>query len=156
MSRRPSGGAGRGPCARAFRQDLIGNHTGGSRSLVGAGSVCKIAAQKLIEQARPLAAEELELEPSQLDYAAGAFRQRGGEKMIGLLDLARRHAGRNPHPLDLVAEGTVGSTFPNGCHIAEVEVDPETGVTEIVSYVAVDDCGNVINHSVVEGQIPGG
>ncbi|MEK7835770.1 MAG: molybdopterin cofactor-binding domain-containing protein, partial [Pseudomonadota bacterium] len=111
---------------------------------------------KLIEQARPLAAEELELEPSQLDYAAGAFRQRGGEKMIGLLDLARRHAGRNPHPLNLVAEGTVGSTFPNGCHIAEVEVDPETGVTEIVSYVAVDDCGNVINHSVVEGQIHGG
>ena len=137
-------------------KDLIGNHTGGSRSLVGAGSVCKIAAQKLIEQARPLAAEALELEPSQLDYAAGAFRQRGGEKMIGLLDLARRHAGRNPHPLNLVAEGTVGSTFPNGCHIAEVEVDPETGVTEIVSYVAVDDCGNVINHSVVEGQIHGG
>jgi carbon-monoxide dehydrogenase large subunit len=137
-------------------KDLMGNHTGGSRSLVGAGSVCKIAAQKLIEQARPLAAEELELEPSQLDYAKGAFHQRGGGKMIGLLELAQKHAGRTPHPLNLVAEGTVGSTFPNGCHIAEVEVDPETGVTEIVSYVAVDDGGNVINHSVVEGQVHGG
>ena len=137
-------------------KDLTGNHTGGSRSLVGAGSVCKLAAQKLIEQARPLAAEELELEPSQIDYSEGAFHQRGGEKMIGLLDLAQKHAGRNPHPLDLVAEGTVGSTFPNGCHIAEVEVDPETGVTEIVSYVAVDDSGNVIDHSVVEGQVHGG
>lgn len=135
---------------------LTGNHTGGSRSLVGAGSVCKLAAQKLIELARPLAAEELELEPSQIDYSEGTFHQRGGEKMIGLLELAQKHAGRNPHPLNLVAEGTVGSTFPNGCHIAEVEVDPETGVTEIVSYVAVDDGGNVINHSVVEGQVHGG
>jgi carbon-monoxide dehydrogenase large subunit len=137
-------------------KNLTGNHTGGSRSLVGAGSVCKLAAQKLIEQARPLAAEELELEPSQVDYSEGAFHQRGGEKMIGLLELAQKHAGKNPHPLNLVAEGTVGSTFPNGCHIAEVEVDPETGVTEIVSYVAVDDGGNVINHSVVEGQVHGG
>ncbi|MEA3152954.1 MAG: aerobic carbon-monoxide dehydrogenase large subunit, partial [Betaproteobacteria bacterium] len=49
-----------------------------------------------------------------------------------------------------------GSTFPNGCHIAEVEVDPETGVTEIVSYCAVDDCGVVINHAIVEGQLHGG
>ena len=137
-------------------KDLTGNHTGGSRSLVGAGSVCKLAAQKLIEQAKPLAAEELEVEPSQIDYSEGAFRQRGGEKMIGLLDLAQKRAGKNPHPMNLVAEGTVGSTFPNGCHIAEVEVDPETGVTEIVSYVAVDDSGNVIDHNVLEGQVHGG
>ena len=137
-------------------RELTGNHTGGSRSLVGAGSVCKLAAQKLIEQARPLAAEELELEPSQIDYGDGAFRERGGDKAIGLMELAKKHAGRSPHPLNLVAEATVGSTFPNGCHITEVEIDPDTGVTQIVSYAAVDDSGNIINHSVVEGQVHGG
>jgi carbon-monoxide dehydrogenase large subunit len=137
-------------------RDLTGNHTGGSRSLVGAGSVCKLAAQKLIEQARPLAAEELELEPSQVDYGDGAFRERGGDRMIGLMALAKKHAGKSPHPLNLVAEGTVGSTFPNGCHVAEVEIDPDTGVTAIASYRAVDDSGNVINHGIVEGQVHGG
>ena len=54
------------------------------------------------------------------------------------------------------AEGNFGSTWPNGCHIAEVEVDPETGDTEVVSYCAVDDIGVVINHAVVEGQLHGG
>jgi len=137
-------------------KNLTGNHSGGSRSLVGAGSVCKIAAQKLIEQTRPLAAEELELEPSQLDFAEGMFRSRDGQKTIGLLELAKKLVSKSPHPMNLVAEASVGSTFPNGCHIAEVEVDPETGVTEIATYTAVDDAGNVINHSVVEGQVHGG
>ena len=137
-------------------KELVGNHTGGSRSLVGAGSVCKLAAQKLIEQAKPLAAEELDLEPSQVDFADGAFRARDGERAISFEQLARKIAHREPHPLNTLAEASVGSTFPNGCHVAEVEVDPETGVTRIVSYVAVDDCGNVINHAVVEGQVHGG
>src|SRR5258706_2371338 len=137
-------------------KNLSGNHSGGSRSLVGCGSVCKLAAQKLIEQAKPLAAEELELEPSQLDYADGAFRSRDGEKRIGLLELAKKLVGTSPHPLNLMAEASVGSTYPNGCHVAEVEIDPDTGVTEILSYTAVDDAGNVINHSVVEGQVHGG
>ena len=137
-------------------KDLVGNHTGGSRSMAGAGSVCKLAAQKLIEQAKPFAAEELELEPSQVDYADGAFRSRDGEKMIAFGQLAQKLAGRHPHPLNTIAEATVGSTWPNGCHIAEVEIDPETGMTEIASYVAVDDSGTVINHQIVEGQVHGG
>ncbi|MDB5811916.1 MAG: Carbon-monoxide dehydrogenase large subunit [Betaproteobacteria bacterium] len=136
--------------------ELIGNHTGGSRSMAGVGSVCKVAADKLIEQAKPLAAEELELEPSQVDYAGGAFRSRDGDKSIGFVELAKKLAGRHPHPMNTLAEATVGSTWPNGCHIAEVEIDPDTGVTEIASYVAVDDCGTVINHQIVEGQVHGG
>ncbi len=137
-------------------KNIVGNHTGGSRSLVGAGSVCKIAAQKLIEQARPLAAEALELEPSQVDYANGAYRSRDGAKSIDLLELAKQHAGASPHPLNLIAEASVAATFPNGCHIAEVEIDPETGVSEIAAYTACDDCGTVINHAIVEGQMHGG
>lgn len=137
-------------------KDLAGNHTGGSRSLVGAGSVCRIAAQKLIEQARPLAAEALELEPSQVDYANGVFRARDGGRAVGLLELARKHAGQAPHPLNVLAESSIAATFPNGCHVAEVEIDPETGVTEIAAYTACDDNGVVINHAIVEGQIHGG
>ena len=137
-------------------KELTGNHTGGSRSMVGAGSVCKLAAQKLIEQAKPFAAEELELEPSQVEYGDGAFRSRDGAKTIGFEHLARKLAGRDPHPMNTLAEASVGSTWPNGCHIAEVEVDPDTGVTEIAAYVAVDDSGTVINHQIVEGQVHGG
>lgn len=136
--------------------DLIGNHTGGSRSMAGVGSVCKVAADKLIEQAKPLAAEALELEPSQIDYAGGVFKARDGDRTISFAQLAKKLAGRQPHPMNTLAEATVGSTWPNGCHIAEVEIDPETGVTDIASYVAVDDCGIVINHQIVEGQVHGG
>jgi carbon-monoxide dehydrogenase large subunit len=128
---------------------LIGNHTGGSRSTAGAGSACKLAALKLIEQARSAAAEQLEVEPSQVEYAKGVFQVRGAKKKIGLFELAARK------PIDVLAEGSFGSTFPNGCHITEVEIDPATGTSRIVAYNAVDDCGNVINHTIVEGQVHG-
>jgi carbon-monoxide dehydrogenase large subunit len=128
---------------------LIGNHTGGSRSTAGAGSACKLAALKLTEQARSLAAEKLEVEPSQVEYSKGVFQVRGAKKKIGLFELASKK------PVNVMAEGTFGSTFPNGCHITEVEIDPATGVARIVAYNAVDDCGNVINHAIVEGQVHG-
>ena len=129
---------------------LFGNHTGGSRSTVGAGSACHLAAKKLIEQGKTLAALDLGVEPSQVEYANGTFRARDSQRAITLGDLAGAKA------FSATAEGSFSSTFPNGCHIAEVEIDPETGVTEIVSYVAVDDCGRVINHAIVEGQMHGG
>ena len=129
---------------------LQGNHTGGSRSTVGAGSVCHLAAHKLIEQGKALAALELKLEPSQVAYARGEFRTEDSRRTIKLAELAKSKT------LSVIAEGKFGSTFPNGCHIAEVEVDPDTGATQIVAYCAVDDCGNVINHAIVEGQLHGG
>ncbi|MBI4194233.1 MAG: xanthine dehydrogenase family protein molybdopterin-binding subunit [Betaproteobacteria bacterium] len=135
-------------CAPGTR--LQGNHTGGSRTTVGAGSVCYLAAQKLIEQGKALAALELGVEPSQVEYAHGEFRSAESQRIVKLADLARSKT------LSVIAEGKFGSTFPNGCHIAEVEVDPETGATQIVSYCAVDDCGKVINHAIVEGQLHGG
>jgi carbon-monoxide dehydrogenase large subunit len=128
---------------------LFGNHTGGSRSTAGAGSVCRIAALKLIEQGKSFAAEHLEVEPSQVDYAKGVFRARGSKKKLTWEGLAR------VKPFSVTGEASVGSTFPNGCHISEVEIDPETGATRIVAYNAVDDCGNVINHAIVEGQVHG-
>jgi aerobic carbon-monoxide dehydrogenase large subunit len=132
------------------QHQLLGNHTGGSRSTVGAGSVCHLAALKLIEHGRPQAALELAVEPSQVEYSKGVYRTRENRKVVKLGDLARSQ------PVAVTAEGKFGSTFPNGCHIAEVEVDPHTGETEIASYYAVDDLGEVINHGVVEGQLHGG
>lgn len=135
---------------------IEGNASGGSRALVGTGSACRVAAEKLIEHGKSLAAEDLEVEPSQVDYSLGVYRARDGESSISLEDLARKLAHRYPHPLNIVAESRFGPTFPNGCHVAEVEIDPETGVTNVVSYIAVDDCGKVLHHRIVEGQVHGG
>jgi carbon-monoxide dehydrogenase large subunit len=129
---------------------LQGNGTGGSRTMVGAGSVCFLAAQKLIEEGKSLAALELKVEPSQVQYAKGEFRTDQSPDTVKLADLAKTKS------VTCKADGKFGSTFPNGCHITEVEVDAETGAPEVVSYCAVDDCGVVINHAIVEGQLHGG
>ena len=115
-----------------------------------AGSVCHLAAQKLIEHGKALAALEMKLEPSQISYAEGVFSSAQSTQRIALAALAKSKA------ITLKADGTFGSTFPNGCHIVEVEIDADTGVTEVVSYCAVDDCGEVIHHAIVEGQLHGG
>jgi carbon-monoxide dehydrogenase large subunit len=134
--------------------ELVGNATGGSRGALGTGSAFRVLGEKLIELARPHAAARLKAAESELRYEQGAFR--AGGRSIGFVELARALAGPKPHPLDTVAEGTFGATYPNGCHIAEVEIDPETGVASIERYTAVDDLGNVINHTLVEGQVHGG
>jgi carbon-monoxide dehydrogenase large subunit len=128
---------------------LIGNHTGGSRSMVGAGTVCHIAAEKLVQHGKSLAAEALGIEPSQVSYGAGEFRGPESGMKITLAELAQKRE------VKIKGEGTFGTTYPNGCHIAEVEIDPETGVTDIARYMTVDDCGVVVNHAIVEGQMHG-
>jgi carbon-monoxide dehydrogenase large subunit len=133
---------------------IVGNGTGGSRSLYGAGSAVKLLGPRLVETARPHAAAVLGADASAVKYRGGAFHAAG--KSLGFFDLARRLAGPSPHPMDCVAEGTFGSTFPNGCHVAEVEVDPETGMVDVVNYATVDDIGNVVDHTSVEGQVHGG
>jgi carbon-monoxide dehydrogenase large subunit len=128
---------------------IVGNATGGSRTMVGAGSACKIASDMLIERGKSLAAEELNIEPSQVEYAQGTFKAREDGKSLTLAELAKRRG------LTVRGGGKFGATWPNGCHITEVEVDPETGRAQIASYVAVDDCGVAINHMIVEGQVQG-
>ncbi len=129
---------------------LVGNHTGGSRTTVGVGSVSHIAALKLIEEGKALAALELKLEPSQVQYAKGEFKSSESKRTLKLGELAKTKT------ISIMADGQFGSTFPNGCHITEVEIDRDTGAPKIVSYCAVDDCGVVINHAIVEGQMHGG
>jgi len=130
---------------------IVGNGTGGSRSLYGAGSAVKLLVSKLIETAKPLAAAEL---GADAEYKGGQFG--AGSKSVGFFELAKKLAGQTPHPMDCVAEGAFGATYPNGCHIAEVEIDPETGVVEVVNYATVDDIGTVVDHTSVEGQVHGG
>lgn len=128
---------------------MVGNHSGGSRTMVGAGTVCHIAANKLIDAGKSLAAEELGVEPSQVTYSKGEFSATGARKKITLAQLAANKT------VAAKGEGTFTATYPNGCHIAEVEIDPDTGVTDIVSYLSVDDCGHVVSHTIVEGQMHG-
>ena len=140
------------------RVTLIGNGTGGSRTALGQGSSFKLLAQSLVEKAKPHAAQALGVAAEALTFAGGKFS--GGGKSIGLIELAKSLAPlpdpATPHPLDCQAEGSFGVTFPNGCHVAEVEFDRDTGVAEIVSYCAVDDLGNVLQPMLVAGQVHGG
>ena len=135
-------------------EELVGNGTGGSRSLYGAGSALKVLCGNLIEHARPHAARALSLPAATLEYRDGAFH--GGEHRISLFDLADSLRGASPHPLDCEGESSSGTTFPNGCHVAEVEIDPATGITEIVAYSSVDDLGNVVSPQLTQGQVHGG
>ncbi len=147
--------------------DLVGNGTGGSRGVLGTGSAFKILGSKLIDLARPHAAAKLDAAEGDLRYSNGRFHA-GNDRVaqasspaahgrsIGFVELAQALAGPQPHPLDTFAEGVFGMTYPNGCHIAEVEIDPQTGKSSIERYIAVDDLGNVINPQLVEGQVHGG
>ena len=134
--------------------DLVGNGTGGSRGALGTGSAFKMLGQKLIEIARPHAAGKLGVPAEEIRYSEGRFH--AGDRSLGFVELAQALASAQPHPLNTTAEGTWGATYPNGCHIAEVEIDPETGKATIESYIAVDDLGTVINPTLVEGQVHGG
>ncbi|MEQ1773000.1 MAG: xanthine dehydrogenase family protein molybdopterin-binding subunit, partial [Burkholderiales bacterium] len=134
--------------------ELVGNGTGGSRGALGTGSVFHVLGQKLIEVAKPHAAQKLGRPENELRYSEGRYH--AGDRSMDFVELAAALGSTTPHPLNCVGEATYGATFPNGCHIAEVEIDPETGATTIEKYIAVDDLGNVINHTLVAGQVHGG
>ena len=134
--------------------DLVGSGTGGSRGVLGTGSAFKVLGSKLIEIAKPHAAAKLSAAEDELRYSEGRFH--AGDRSIGFVELAKSLAGPKPHPLDTTAEGVFGMSYPNGCHIAEVEIDPQTGRSSIERYIAVDDLGHVINPTLVEGQVHGG
>jgi carbon-monoxide dehydrogenase large subunit len=134
--------------------DLNANPTGGSRTLHGLGSAMLWASQEIVKNGMALAAEELESAEADIEFVSGSYRIKGTDRQVRIENLAKKFKGKLN--LDFKERPKVPGTFPNGCHIAEVEIDPETGETEILSYVACDDAGNIINHQVVEGQMQGG
>ena len=134
--------------------NLVANPTGGSRTLHGLGSAMHWAAQEIVKNGVSLAAEHLESAVQDIEFEAGDYRIKGTDRKVRIDELARTYPGKLD--LDFTGRPKVGATFPNGCHIAEVEIDPETGECEIVSYIACDDVGTIINHQIVEGQMQGG
>ncbi|HEV7799724.1 MAG TPA: molybdopterin cofactor-binding domain-containing protein, partial [Burkholderiales bacterium] len=113
-----------------------------------------ILARKLIDTGKSHAAAKLGVAQSEIRYGEGRFH--AGDRSLGFIELVQALAGPQPHPLNTTAEGVFGTTYPNGCHIAEVEIDPETGTSTIERYTAVDDLGTVINPTLVAGQVHGG
>jgi aerobic carbon-monoxide dehydrogenase large subunit len=142
---------------------IAGGGTGGSKSMIVSGNAIVKASEKVVEAGRQIAAHVLEAAAADIEFRAGRFVIAGTDRSIGIMELAARiHAGLElppdlPQSLD-VAEAYDGppSAFPNGCHIAEVEVDPDTGWVEVVKYVFVNDFGVVINPLLVDGQAHGG
>jgi aerobic carbon-monoxide dehydrogenase large subunit len=126
----------------------------GSRSLFTAGSAINHASEMAVANGRNLAAEALEASAADIEYAEGIFRIAGTDRAIGLFELAGRQPDRRIY-VDATSSVS-GPSWPNGAHITEVEVDPETGAVEIVSYVSVNDVGRVVNPMIVRGQLDGG
>jgi carbon-monoxide dehydrogenase large subunit len=135
---------------------VVGNGAGASRTMLGTGSVFQIAAHQIVEKGIALAAEALEAAAADIEFEDGVYRVIGTDRSISITALIARYAAVSPHPLDTNSEGVFGRTYPNSCHIAEVEIDPETGVVEIVAYSGVDDAGVLVNPQIVEGQLQGG
>src|SRR5918995_4997659 len=142
---------------RLFQNDsdrlVFGAGTGGSRTAMMSGGAAVQAADLVIKKGKELAAEELEAAAADIEFVNGNFVVAGTDRRIGLLELAVKQPGK----LDVkhVTE-VIPSAFPNGCHVCEVEIDPETGVVDVVRYSSVNDFGTVINPLMVEGQVHGG
>ena len=142
----------------------LGMDTYGSRSAsVGAEAIAR-ALEKVRDKARKIAAHELEVAEDDLEWTDGAFRVAGAPdkaRTIPELSASAWHAHSLPEGMEPMLEGTAvfdppNFTWPGGTHVCVVEVDTETGKTDILKYVAVDDCGNVINPMIVDGQVHGG
>ncbi|HKA78080.1 MAG TPA: xanthine dehydrogenase family protein molybdopterin-binding subunit [Pseudolabrys sp.] len=142
----------------------FGGGSGGSRSVMFVGAALTESAAIVIDRGKQIASHVLEASANDIEFKAGRFVIAGTDRSIGLLELATRlRSGLKlpegvPNSLDVdhVVKDPVPSAFPNGCHIAEVEIDPETGATQVVNYSAVNDLGTIVNPLLVEGQIQGG
>ena len=140
-----------------------GEGTGGSRSMAIGGSSLYLSVEKVIEQGTKMAAEVLEAAVADIEFDDGVFRIAGTDRTAQMAEIALASFDDSKRP-DAVPPGLYGSeqftpeagTFPNGCHVCELEIDPLTGVTEILRYTVEDDVGVVVNPLILEGQIMGG
>ena len=139
-----------------------GNGTGGSRSITASGMAIVEASRIVIEKGKRAAAHLLEASEADIEFGDGRFTIAGTDRSIDIIELAKRLREAKmpegvPNSLDVDhTTGPVPSAFPNGCHVAEVEVEPDTGVVKIVRYTGVNDFGTVVNPMIVAGQLHGG
>ena len=141
----------------------FGTGTNGSRSTVIGGTAITMAADKIIVKAKKLAAHLLEASEADVKFADGRFTIEGTDRALSLKEVAKAAFLPNKLPRGmepgLYETGTFSppqDTFPNGCHVCEVEIDPETGAVSLARYAVVDDVGTVINPKLLKGQIQGG
>jgi aerobic carbon-monoxide dehydrogenase large subunit len=134
-------------------QLVFGAGTGGSRSAMMGGGALAQASDLVIAKGKSLAADALEAAAADIEFVAGHFAVAGTDRRISVMALAAKYPGKldTMHVTDVIP-----SAFPNGCHVCEVEIDPETGVVEVVRYGSVNDFGTILNPLMVEGQIHGG
>ncbi len=126
----------------------------GSRSLFTGGSAMHVGAGEALDKARELAAQDLEVSGSDLVYEAGQFSVKGTDLKRSLAELAAKQPERRIEVNSKTA--AKGPTWPNGCHVCEVEVDPATGVIQVAAYASMNDVGRVVNPTIVRGQLDGG
>ncbi|HSD53100.1 MAG TPA: xanthine dehydrogenase family protein molybdopterin-binding subunit [Burkholderiales bacterium] len=135
---------------------LMGDGTIGSRSMMAQGGAVAMAVREAVRKGTDLAAKALEVGATDIEFADGSYRVKGTDLTIRFEEVVRRYAGQSPHPLDARGDLPQPRSFPGGAHVAEVEIDPETGEVKLLRYTAVDDCGRVINHTLLDGQLHGG
>lgn len=135
---------------------FLGTGSFGSRSLISHGAALMNGAKEIVEKGRALAATELEVAAGDITFESGVYKVAGTDLSIPLRTFIERKWDQPQHPLDTNLTLDTATAFPSGAHVAEVEIDADTGIVQIVNYVAVDDCGNVINQAIVEGQLHGG
>jgi carbon-monoxide dehydrogenase large subunit len=142
---------------------VAGGGTGGSKSLMASGAAILQAADIVIEKGRAAAGYVLEAAAEDIEFAAGRFSIAGTDRGIGIMDLAANLRSIGPLPQDLpnsldaqTVYDQAPMAYPNGCHVCEVEIDPDTGITRIDRYVTVNDFGVIVNPMLVEGQAHGG
>jgi carbon-monoxide dehydrogenase large subunit len=142
---------------------FVGEGTGGSRSATIGGSAVMIAAERITEKAKHIAAHILQLDADEISFADGVFSSPKSNRTLTIKEVAKEamEPANLPKGIDvgLIATATYFApvqNFPNGCHICELEIDEETGEVEIVRYSVVDDVGTVINPLLLKGQIVGG
>ena len=139
-----------------------GGGTGGARSLYSEGQAILLTAATVIERGREAAGEALEAASSDIEFADGRFSVAGTDRGVDILTLAatqrtRRLADPAAPLLDAAEVADIDKhTFPNGCHMAEVEIDPDTGMVAVARYIVVDDVGKAVNPRIVRGQVHGG
>ena len=126
----------------------------GSRSLFTGGSALQVGAERTIANAKKLAAKELEAAGHDIEYANGRFKVSGTDVGIDIFTLAGKQPGQRIFIESVTA--VAGPSWPNGCHISEVEIDPQTGHVAVVAYASVNDVGRVVNPMIVRGQLDGG
>ena len=146
------------------RELKMGGGTGGSRSLTAEGLAIRAASEIVIDQGKHYASQEFETSVADIEFSRedGEFKVSGTDRKISVLELAAKSKSMTPPDgaatgMDAEATADIPQwTFPNGCHIAEIEVDPDTGVVTVERYTAVDDFGVVVNPMLVAGQVHGG